>query len=477
MRLCPLLLVLCVTCIWADEPAAEARFTVFGTVQRAATKHPVSNGWVEIRCPSREDRFAPIRVPIREDGSFRLVAKLAEVDLRDLPGQLTVSAAVSGLILSEVPLPVPVGGISGRDITIDFELKSSTLNGVLDIFSCCVLSWGILTVMLPAFLLGAAVTAFVPSHYLLRLLGPQAPQPVAYGTAIGSGMVLSLCSCNVVPLFVSIWKSGAGIGPAFAFLYAGPAINLVATIFTCRVIGLGIGIFRVLAVALMSLVVGLVMARLFKQRSVVAQTAVVGSLSMGPGGGVTAVLFVLLLYWLMVGSLELSVGWHFLLALPAVGGIVFIAIFKLGKDYTVLWMREAGSLLLKVIPIMIPAVLLIGFMAQKIPLRAVSWLSGSNSMACNALAATFGAFMYFPILTETAFVKTMLKVMGMGIGPGMALLLTAPGLSLPGMLIINQDIGWRKLFVYVMSITLMALLIGVFFGSEWGAYICSCLLE
>jgi len=85
--------------------------------------------------------------------------------------------------------------------------------------------------------------------------------------------------------------------------------------------------------------------------------------------------------------------------------------------------------------------------------------------------------MYFPILTETPFVKTMLKVMGMGIGPGTALLLTAPGLSLPGMIIVSRDIGWKKLAVYVSTIVVMATITGLFFGSKWGAYVCSCMIE
>lgn len=457
--------------LWARE-----RLVVSGMVRPAGRSQPITHGSIEIRWPGHEDTFVPVEVPIREDGSYRIsVDILPERD--DVLPDLTITATAPGYLLTELPLFRDGTRATPDELTVDIELRASTLDGILNIFSCCVLSMGILTVMLPAFFLGAAITVFIPSQQILKWLGPSAPQPLAYGAAVSSGMILSLCSCNVIPLFLSIWRSGAGLGPAFAFLYAGPAINVLGCVFTCRVIGLGIGLFRILAVAAISVAVGLIMSRVFRSRGTQVPQPGPGMIAVGPGLPVTALLLGLLLYLLIIGSFELKMGWRLGLTLPALAAIVGIAVFRLGRDYTRLWLRETAGLLLKVIPILVPAVFVIGFLAQRIPLHSVRWLTGSNTLACNALASVIGAFMYFPILTETAFVKTMLKVMGMGIGPGLALLLTAPGLSLPGMLIVSRDIGFRKLAVYVASITVMAMFTGWLFGSEWGSYICTCLLD
>ena len=455
----------------AETAPAPHSLLISGTVRAKGSGRPLSDGTVELRWPAHEDRFAPVTAPLREDGSYLLQAELKDDSID--PSRLTVTAMATACKMVEKPLSDVWSPDKEGAITMNFDLNYSTFDGILDVFSCCILSWSVLTVMLPAFLLGAAITAFVPSQYLLNLLGPQAPKPKAYGAAVGSGMVLSLCSCNVVPLFVSIWQSGAGTGPAFSFLFAGPAINLVAITFTCRVIGLPIGIFRVIAVAIMSLVVGLVMARVFGQgrRDGAKPLSVV---SMGPDARTTVLLLGLLLYLLVAGSFTLPWLWRGAITAPALVGLIWLSAAKLGRFYLGMWMRETWRLLMKVVPILLPAVILIGFLTQKVPLSATRWFSHNNGWLANGAASCFGALMYFPILTEVPFVKAMLKVMGMGIGPGMAILLTAPGLSLPGMIIVGREIGWKRLAVYVVSIVIMATITGVVFGSEWGAYICSC---
>jgi uncharacterized membrane protein YraQ (UPF0718 family) len=455
------------------QAAEQQALAVRGTVVKAGSNRPVTEGTIELRWPGHEDQFKPVTVPLREDGSYLLNTRVTvgAVPLREL----TVTASARACELLEKPLPAGPDGAASAALIVDFGLKSSTLNGILDIFHCCILTWGILTVMLPAFLLGAAITAFVPSQSVMGLLGPGASRFKAYGAAVGSGMVLSLCSCNVVPLFAGIWRRGAGTGPAFAFLYSGPAINLVAIVFTCQVIGVPMGVFRTLAVAVISVVVGVIMARLFGDLSKDRPSrAPLPTISRGPSPRVTAVLVGLLLYLLVLGSLTLPLTWRLLTTLPAALAIVGLAATRLGRDNTLSWLKETWQMVRLVVPILLPAVLIIGLLALYTPLTVTRWMSGNNGVGANLAAAVFGALMYFPILTEVAFAKAMLKVMGMGIGPAMALILTAPGLSLPGMIIVWREIGWKRLLVYVVSITVMATLAGLFFGSEWGTYICGC---
>ena len=457
---------------WAQSGTGEeAAIEITGTVSRAVTGGAVRKGTVEVRWPAHDDAFEPVGVDLAPEGTYRL--SVPRAGLPERLDQLTVSVIAEGFSVAEKPLPV-AELVSGRPLTLDFELSASTLDGVLDIFACCVLSWSVVTVMLPAFFLGAAIKTFVPSHKLLQYLGPQASQPVAYGAAVGSGMILSLCSCNVVPLFLSIWRSGAGTGPAFAFLYAGPAINVVSMAFTCRVIGLGIGVWRVVAVALMSVIVGLAMSRLFGPGGQRPEAEDLESAQAGPARNPAIALVSLLLVLLVLGSIEMAWGLRALLTVPVTLAVVAVAARWLERDHAKQWLSETGLLLLKIIPILVPAVILMAFFAQKVPLSATRWLTGSNGLTTNAAASAVGALMYFPIMTEAAFVKTLLKVMGMATGPAMAVLLTAPGLSLPGMVIVSRDIGMRKLASYVLLLVFLATVVGWFFGSSWGSYLCNC---
>jgi len=108
-----------------------------------------------------------------------------------------------------------------------------------------------------------AISAFVPVEKVLKYLGYQAKRWVSYGTAIFSGVVVSMCSCNIAPLAMSIYKRGAGIGPAFAFLYAGPALNLVTLVWTFQVFGGLFGLWRLGGTVVSALVIGVVMSLLF----------------------------------------------------------------------------------------------------------------------------------------------------------------------------------------------------------------------
>ena len=98
--------------------------------------------------------------------------------------------------------------------------------------------------LLPAFWIAGAIAAFVSQASVMRYLGPTAPKPLAYGVGSVSGTILAVCSCTVLPLFQGIYRMGAGLGPATAFLYSGPAINVLAIIMTAKVLGAPLGLAR-----------------------------------------------------------------------------------------------------------------------------------------------------------------------------------------------------------------------------------------
>jgi hypothetical protein len=132
----------------------------------------------------------------------------------------------------------------------------------------------VLLCLVPAFFIAGAIGVFVSQASVMRWLGPRAPRPLAYGVASVSGTVLAVCSCTVLPLFGGIYKRGAGLGPASAFLYSGPAINALAIILTARILGFELGAARAVGAVLFSILIGLAMAGIFRaeERSRAAAT-------------------------------------------------------------------------------------------------------------------------------------------------------------------------------------------------------------
>jgi uncharacterized membrane protein YraQ (UPF0718 family) len=122
-----------------------------------------------------------------------------------------------------------------------------------------------LACVLPALFIAGGIITFLSQASVMRFLGPKANQPIAYSVAAVSGTVLAVCSCSVLPMFAGIWKMGAGLGPASAFLYSGPAINILAIFLTARVLGLDIGLWRALGAIGFSFLVGIGMAVLFRR--------------------------------------------------------------------------------------------------------------------------------------------------------------------------------------------------------------------
>ncbi len=123
----------------------------------------------------------------------------------------------------------------------------------------------VLLCLVPAFFIAGAISVFVSQAAVIRYLGAKANKALAYGVASVSGTILAVCSCTVLPLFAGIYKRGAGLGPATAFLYSGPAINVLAIILTARVLGIEMGIARAVGAVVFSVVIGLLMALVFRR--------------------------------------------------------------------------------------------------------------------------------------------------------------------------------------------------------------------
>lgn len=122
-----------------------------------------------------------------------------------------------------------------------------------------------LACVVPALFIAGAITTFLSKEAVLKHLGPKANKAEAYSVASVSGSVLAVCSCSVLPMFAGIYRVGAGLGPASAFLYAGPAINILAIFLTARVLGFQLGVARVIGAMVFGVMIGLIMAVIFRK--------------------------------------------------------------------------------------------------------------------------------------------------------------------------------------------------------------------
>jgi len=345
--------------------------------------------------------------------------------------------------------------------------------------------------LVPAFFIAGAIGQFVSEGAVLRYLGAKASRPVAYGVASISGSILAVCSCTVLPLFASIYRRGAGLGPATAFLYSGPAINVLAMILTARVLGLQLGLARAIGAVLFAVVVGVLMAALFRreeaerQRSGADPFAAAAAAQASPRQPWQDALFlgtmVAILVFANWGAPNEAVGpfaavyrVHWPLTAALLVALFWMMFRWYPKDELGQWIQATWAFAKQITPLLLGGILVSGWLmgrpghdAGLVPSSWVAGVVGGNSVGANFLASFVGALMYFATLTEVPILQTLLGS-GMGQGPALALLLAGPALSLPSMLVINSYLGPRKTLAYISLVVVMATATGWLYGAFAG---------
>ncbi|MDI6600651.1 MAG: permease [Thermoanaerobacteraceae bacterium] len=341
----------------------------------------------------------------------------------------------------------------------------------------------VLTCLIPALFIAGAISSFISQGSVIKYLGSGANRVVSYLVASVSGAVLAVCSCTVLPLFAGIYKKGAGIGPALAFLYSGPAINVLAIILTSRVLGLKLGIARAIGAIFFSIVIGIIMSLLFKNED---ETRINSSVSAAyqedevrslPQNITYFAVMVFILIFAAWGRPEQEVGffsdiynikWYITAILLIILFVIVLKWFK--KEEISHWFDSTWIFTLQIMPLLFIGVMAAGLLmgrpgtdAGLIPSRYVSYLVGGNSITANLIASVIGAFMYFATLTEVPILQGLIGS-GMGQGPALALLLSGPALSLPSMLVLNSILGFKKTATYIILVVVMSTLAGYIFG-------------
>lgn len=323
------------------------------------------------------------------------------------------------------------------------------------------------TCLVPSFFIAGAIAAFVSKDSVMKYFGANANKLLSYSVASVSGAVLAVCSCTVLPLFAGIYFRGAGIGPAIAFLYSGPAINVLAITYTARLLGFDIGLARALFAIVFSIVIGLIMAFIYRkeEKNKQGSTAYAANgVSEEKGTDFQRIIFLAVLIAIL---LTLTSKLTLILKLVAFAieltFVLYASLFWFNRSEVKNWLSETWNLMKTVIPILLVGVFIAGIIKVILPAEWVGRLVGGNTLAGNFMASIFGALMYFATLTEVPIIKSLMAL-GMGKGPALALLLSGPALSLPSMLTLTKIMGVKKTAVYVALVVIFSTFIGYSFG-------------
>lgn len=386
-----------------------------------------------------------------------------------------------------------------------------------------------LACVVPALFIAGAIITFLSQASVLRYLGARANPIIAYGVASVSGCILAVCSCSVLPMFAGIYKLGAGLGPASAFLYSGPAINILAITLSARVLGFPLGAARAVGAVVFSVLIGLLMAALFRRSEKAKQEA---ALQMPEperpqrSAVKTAlflacmVLFLIFSDWFNPGNVVVS----------TVDGRNFKAVvinetrdaIRFQVDEDTAWAKQGDKVMLSkteiaetrevaswVMTVYHARWYFAGVMGLAVVLMAWRWFERDEIRAWLGNTWDF-AKLLVPLLYGGVFIVGFISVLlpekqvaqwvgdnsltanlvasvigafwyfatlteipitqalinlGMHKGPALTLLLAGPALSLPSMLVIRKVMGIRKTLVFCGLVIVMATATGMIFGS------------
>ncbi|HII79067.1 MAG TPA: permease [Methanosarcina sp.] len=323
----------------------------------------------------------------------------------------------------------------------------------------------VLMCLLPAFFLAGAIASLFSKESVLKFFGADTPKYISYTVAAASGCLLAVCSCTVLPLFAGIYKRGAGIGPATTFLFSAPAINILAVVYTAKILGYDLGAARAFSAVLLSVFVGLIMSLIYEKKG--AEHGSIKTFGEEEHKH-SAQLFVLLIAVLVAPEIMSGWGWKYTTQLlawaPMLGLTAYLSYKWFSKEEIESWMGETWFLIKQITPLLLLGVFLSGIMVVVLPKEFVASLVGGNSLISNFISSVSGAFMYFSTLTEVPIIKA-LTLLGMGEGPSLAMLLAGPALSLPSMIVINRVMGMKKGMTYISLVILIATISGYTFGA------------
>ncbi len=350
------------------------------------------------------------------------------------------------------------------------------------------LSTHLISAMVPAFFLAAAISTFFSKETIIMAIGKKSNPLTSYPLAAFAGAILTVCSCGVLPIFMSLLQSGAGIGPAITFLYASPAINLISIIYTWKIIPTMLWA-RIIAVAVCAIAIGWLMSKIFANMPDEFESE---ELKIKPSKrkawqeGV----FFLLLVAIMLTSTNLFSGitdhlvpasWFAsrgegvaaktaqlagkLLAIFVEIILVFVALrMWFTWDDTRKWLKRTGRQARSIMPMVVLGIFFSGFLGGTSALVSSFSVFSDNSIFSNLAASVIGAMLYFGSIVGVNVVDLFMR-WGMHHGPAMALLLAGPSISLPSVLALMPIMGKYRTAVFLGLVVVFTTIVGLLFGT------------
>jgi len=339
----------------------------------------------------------------------------------------------------------------------------------------------VLLCLVPAFFIAGALNAFVDKEAITKYLGATTKKYVSYPVAAIGGLLIAVCSCTILPLFAGIWKKGAGLGPAITFLFAGPAVNVLALVYTGSLIGMDIAVARAILSIVFAILIGMMMALIFREDVEAIGTTQdrpertqLSNISSHPISGQVhkhswfkrhrvSIFFVLLILSLLIGTAQIPTSWKALLLLIDIALLAIVLVRWYTRQEFDIWMLETKFFVKLIFPLLLIGVFGVGVARELIPEELIGQYLGENTLTANLIGVLFGVFMYFPTLVEVPIARMFLDL-GMAKGPLLAYLLADPELSLQSILVTRKIMGDKKNAVYVVFVTVACTLAGLIFG-------------
>ena len=389
-----------------------------------------------------------------------------------------------------------------------------------------------LACVVPALFIAGAIITFLSKNSVMRFLGPNANPILAYAVASVAGCVLAVCSCSVLPMFAGIYQLGAGLGPATAFLYSGPGINILAIFLSARVLGFSIGAGRFIGAVAFSVIIGLLIATVFRKgEKAKAQVALQMPEPEGPRRhiGKTAIflacmiLFLVFSDWYNPGNVVVKTNEGQEFKAVVIHETRDAIRFQLGEDFgsdlsgdkitlakiEIAEMQEQRTWVITIHRFRWYLAGLCGLgvliMAWRWHTRDEihEWMHNTWEFAKLLVPLLFGGVfvvgfvsMLLPekqvaqwvgdnslrsnvvasVIGAFWYFATLTEIpitqalmrLGMHKGPVMALLLAGPALSLPNILVIRKVMGNSRTIVFIVLVIVMSTMVGIFFGAFWG---------
>ncbi len=319
----------------------------------------------------------------------------------------------------------------------------------------------VLLCLVPAFFLAGAIASLFSKESVLKFFGADAPKYVSYSVAAVSGCILAVCSCTVLPLFAGIYKRGAGVGPATTFLFSAPAINILAIVYTAKILGYDLGVARAFTAILLSIFIGLVMSFVYERKNSERKTIK----TFGEEKHAHTVWLFLLLLAILVTP-EILPDWNPMLfvEIPLILITIYVSLKWFSKEELESWMGETWFLVKQITPLLLIGVFFAGIIVELLPAEYVVKYVGGSTASSYFIASIAAALMYFSTLTEVPIISA-LTLLGMGDGPALSMLLAGPALSLPNMIVISRIMGFKKGMTYIALVVVIATIAGYMFGA------------